>query len=91
MRGIVLAFDGGSALGLVSAQDHLLVCQLLLGRGVDLLAAATYDWKNALEVYGSCASPLITPAIKEERREALRVVFAEGPHESQVQRRRNDR
>ena len=35
--------------------------------------------------------PRLTPAILEERREALRVAFAEGPHESQVQRRRDER
>jgi hypothetical protein len=46
---------------------------------------------NALEIYGSLAIPRLTPAILEERREALRVAFAEGPHESQVHWRRDDR
>jgi hypothetical protein len=36
-----------SALGLVSAFDHLLVCQLLLGRGADLLVVDAYHQNNA--------------------------------------------
>ena len=80
----------GSALGLASAQDHLLVCQLLLGRGADLLAANAYNGINALVIYDRFKQRL-APLILEERREALRVAFAEGPHESQVQRRRDDR
>jgi hypothetical protein len=52
------------------------------------LAVDTFDWKNALEVCGSFARPPIAPAILEERREALRVAFAEGPHECQEALRR---
>jgi len=80
-----------SALGLAAAFDRLPVCQLLLGRGAELLAVNAYYRGNALEVYGSFSSRSFTPAILEERREALRVAFAEGPHESQVQRRRDER
>jgi ankyrin repeat protein len=83
-----------SALGGAAFYDHLPVCQLLLGRGADLLAVNAYHSfggysDSALEVYGSFGSQRLTPAILEERREALRVAFAEGPHESQVQRRRD--
>ena len=83
-----------TALGLAAARDHFPVCQLLLGRGADLLAVnANYKGSgNASAGYACCAVyPPLTPAIKGERREALRVAFAEGPHESQVQRRRDER
>ena len=85
-----------AALGLAAAGDHLPVCQLLLGRGAYLLTVNIYDEDgeeggNALEIYGHHSYPPLTPAILEERREALRVAFAEGPHESQVQRRRDER
>ena len=85
-----------SALGIAAAYDHLPVCQLLLGRGADLLAVDAYPGSmcNIFEEYGSFAARArrpLTPAILEERREALRVAFAEGPHESQVQRRRDER
>jgi hypothetical protein len=85
-----------SALGGAAFYDHLPVCQLLLGRGADLLAVnacINYGGNdgNALEIYGLYSHPRLPPAILEERREALRVAFAEGPHESQVQRRRDER
>ena len=80
-----------TALGLAAAFDHLPVCLLLVARAADLYAVnAVYgSGQNALEGYGRCA---ISPsAAKEERREALRVAFAEGPHESQILRRRDER
>ena len=80
-----------TALGYAAAFDHLPVCQLLLGRGADLLVVNSYPLYsgNALEVYGSFARPRLTPAILEERREALRVAFAEGLFVRQ--RRRDER
>ena len=96
--------EGWTALGLAAIWDHLPVCQLLLGRGADLLAINAYpgvnfdasnygrfggETGNALEGYGSMIGPRLTPAILEERREALRVAFAEGPHGRQ--KRRNER
>ena len=80
-----------SALGLAAAFDHLPVCQLLLGRGADLLAVEEFLSRTALENYGYHSRLPLSPAILEERREALRVAFAEGPHESQVKRRRVER
>jgi len=59
---------------------NLKVCQILLDRGADLL------W----QCFGGLLSTKQTQAILEERREALRVAFAEGPHESQIQWRRDD-
>jgi hypothetical protein len=47
------------------------------------------DGGNALEIYGRDSYPRLEPAILEERREALRVAFAEGPLETQ--RRRDER
>ena len=87
-----------SALGIAAARDRLPVCQLLLGRGADLLSVNAYNRMlnpgnngNAFEVYGTETHAPLEPAILEERREALRVAFAEGSHESQVQRRRDER
>ena len=42
-----------------------------------------------MEIYGRDSYPRLEPAILEERREALRVAFAEGPLETQ--RRRDER
>ena len=52
--------------------------------------ANAYNGNNALGIYDRFKQRL-APLILEERPEALRVAFAEGPHESQVQRRRDDR
>ena len=80
-----------SALGLAAAYDHLPVCQLLLGRGADLYARGAYGFErdNALENYGCKANESLGCDELDERLEALGVAFAEGPHKSQVQRRRN--
>ena len=81
-----------TALGLAAANDYLPVCLLLVARAADLYAvnAVRGAGQNALKVYGSFMNSLV-PAVLEERRVALRVAFAEGPHESQVQRRRDER
>ena len=77
-----------TALGFAAAFDYLPICLLLIARAADLYALNAYGEQNALESYGRKSLP---PAILEERCEALRVAFAEGPHESQVQRRRDER
>ena len=80
-----------TALGLAAAFDNLPICLLLVARAADLYAPnAVPAVGNALEGY-SCSESGISPAVLEKRREALRVAFAEGPHESQFQRRREER
>ena len=63
--------------------DHQ-VCLLLVHRGADLLAAK--EGQTALDLYGFDTN--LAAAEKEERCAALRAAFAEGPHPSQVQRRK---
>ena len=55
-------------------------------------------WKNkkgktALDYYGNYSriNPPLSTAVKKERREILRIAFAEGPHISQVRRRNWER
>ena len=78
-----------TALDLAAAWDHLPVCLLLVARAADLYAVNAVYGQNALEAYGRNRWYL-TPAVLEERREALRVAFAEGPHASQILRRRDE-
>jgi hypothetical protein len=81
-----------TALGLAAAHDNLPICLLLVARAADLYAVnAVIGGRSALEGYGRDKYPRLAPAVLEESREALRVAFAEGPHESQVQRRRDER
>ena len=70
--------------------DHLPTCEFLLSRGADLMAADTYFW-TALANYGGFVHPTISDADKALRRAALEAAWAEGPHPSQVQRRRDER
>jgi len=62
------------------------VCLLLVSRGANLLAV--YDGETALDRYNGSN---LTAAEKDEHRAALRAAFAEGPHPSQVQRRKDER
>jgi hypothetical protein len=62
------------------------VCLLLVSRGANLLAV--WDGQTALDRYNGSN---LTAAEKEEHRAALRAAFAEGPHPSQVQRRKDER
>jgi len=48
-----------------------------------------YDGRTALDDYGIDSN--LTDAEKEKHRAALRAAFAEGPHPSQVQRRKDER
>jgi hypothetical protein len=66
--------------------DHQ-VCLLLVHRGADLLAV--WEGQTALDLYGFDTN--LAAAEKEERCAALRAAFAEGPHPSQVQRRKDER
>ena len=63
------------------------VCLLLVSRGANLLAV--YDGRTAMDRYDIHSN--FTAAEKDEHRAALRAAFAEGPHPSQVQRRKDER
>jgi hypothetical protein len=82
--------NGHTALGIAALYDNLPACKFLISRGSDLMSKSNRG-KTALDFYG--AAPRIWPSLrheqKEQRREELRVLFAEGPHPSQVQRRRD--
>ena len=49
--------------------------------------------ETALDIYGDASriNPPLSTAVKKERREILRIAFAEGPHISQVRRRNWER
>ena len=61
------------------------------------MAESNYN-ETALDMYGNDlnynlpthARPPLSNKVKEERREMLRVAFANGPHLSQVQRRKDN-
>ena len=63
------------------------VCLLLVSKGANLLAV--YNGRTALDMYGIESN--LTAAKKEEHCAALLAAFAEGPHPSQVQRRKDER
>jgi len=81
-----------TALGLAAAYDHLPICLLLVARAADLYAVNAVPrtvGQKVLEGYGYHSSP--TPAVKEKRRAQLKHAYDEGPHESQILRRRDER
>ena len=45
---------------------------------------------NRLDRYPTQARPPLTDEVKEEHRETLRAAFANGPHPSQIQRRKDE-
>ena len=74
--------DGSTALHFAAVWDHPDTCLLLLSRGADLMAVDD-DNKTALDLYGhalnyisSTDRPKLSDAVKEERRNALHVAFA---------------
>ena len=79
-----------TALTLPAVYDRLQVCLILLNRGADLMAVCA-GGRTALTAYGTDADPSISNEIMEQRREQLRVAWEDGPHPSQVQRRRDER
>ena len=87
-----LAGEQVNALAVAADWDFFPICLILLGRGADLFALDAVNPRGGvLEDYGRWAALPLAAAIKEERRAALRAAFAEGPHSSQVQRRRDER
>ena len=63
------------------------VCLLLVSKGANLLAV--WEGQMALDHYGTNSDLIATE--KDEHRAALRAAFAEGPHPSQAQRRKDER
>ena len=61
-----------------------------MSRGADLIVADKHG-RTVLKYYGGLAHPTISDADKALRRAALEAAWAEGPHPSQVQRRKDER
>ena len=51
------------------------------------LRAVDNDGDSVLDLYGLRADPPLSDEIKKQRRESIRIAWAEGPHISQVHRR----
>jgi hypothetical protein len=83
--------DNWTALGAAASYDYHDVCLLLLSRSADLMAPMLYDGRTALEMYGEYMHPSLSPAELAARRAALVAAWEEGPHPSQVQRRKDVR
>ena len=62
----------------------------MLSRGSDLMASNIHGWA-ALSHYAHNVNPPLSEQVKNQRRLILQNAFAEGPHPSQVQRRRDER
>jgi len=81
-----------TALGSAALFDYYDVCLLLLSRSADLMAPMPgFDKRTALERYGEDKRPRLSPAELAARRAALVAAWEEGPHPSQVQRRKDVR
>ena len=78
--------DEFTALIIAAVWCHLDVCLLLVTRGANLLA--TYNGRTALDSINN--SPNLSAQAKVEHVAALRLAFANGPHASQVQRRKDE-
>ena len=82
--------DGNTALGLAALNDKLPACKYLISRGSDLMSKNNKG-ETALDIYG--IYPRINLPLSDEQKEQhcdeLRILFAEGPHPSQVKRRRD--
>ena len=86
--------DNCTALGLAARTDDHDVCLLLLSRSADLMMPMPipYGGRTALELYGEDKDPpKLSPAELAARRAALLTAWEEGPHPSQVQRRKDVR
>ena len=90
----ILTLNNWSPLHLASIEGYIQICIFLLIKGADLMQLGANNNSNALEVYGLYAG---MNGIKldeddiQNHKECMQKVFAEGPHPSQVQRRRDER
>ena len=82
--------QGWSSLLYAALYDRLPVCEYLLSLGANLMAASN-NIITALADYGRSADPRPFPETKALRVAALQKAWENGPHPSQVQRRRDDR
>jgi hypothetical protein len=71
-----------------ASNDRLSCAVFLLSRGCDLRLVDNLG-QSALDLYDTWFNNL-SNEIKEQRRQILRDAFAEGPHPSQVQRRKDE-
>ena len=67
------------------------VCLLLLSRSADLMMPMPGGGRSALDMYGEGTDLRFSPAELAARRAALVAAWEEGPHPSQVQRRKDVR
>ena len=79
-----------TALHIACFNDHLDCAVLMLSRGSDLMAIGNKG-VTALSRYAHWVDPPLSEQVKNLRRLILRNAFAEGPHPTQVQRRRDER
>ena len=92
-RGIdlhALNTSSSTALHLACFNDNLDCAVLMLSRGSDLMAR-DFVGRTALSDYSCLADPPLSEQVKNQRRLILQNAFAEGPHPTQVQRRRDER
>jgi hypothetical protein len=78
--------DGRTALGLAACCNKLPACKFLISRGSDLMSKNN-DGETALDLYGGI--PVFIEDHRKQDCTELCALFAEGPHPSQVQRRRD--
>jgi hypothetical protein len=81
-----MSANGFTALLLAALYDHLDVCLLLVTRGANLLTS--HNGRTALDFINN--SPDLSAQAEAEHVAALRLAFANGPHASQVQRRKDE-
>ena len=79
-----------TALGIAAAHDHHDVCLLLLSRSANLKARMPQDGRTAWDMC-EYKYPALSPAKVTARRAALLTAWEQGPHPSQVQRRKDVR
>ena len=87
------AKSGYSAVGLAAMNAKFDLCELLLKGGADLMEGRVKEGQatqTAAELYGKSSHPAIGDDEKAERCSALCAIFANGPHPSQIQRRREE-
>ena len=92
-RGIDLhavSTDKCTALHWACFHDRLDCAVLLLSRGSDLMARHS-KIRNVLIDYACCTDPRLSEQVYNQRIEVLRNAFAQGPHPTQVKRRRDER